>query len=346
MIRVIRDVEIILPGKLLKGSIVFSDRIEKIAPDVKAAGTEEFDGSGMYLAPGFIDIHIHGAGGYDTMDDVPGAINEISKSIIKSGVTSFLPTTMSMPAEDIKRSLNNIKIAISEGTAGARVLGANVEGPFINKNYRGAQKLENIQKIDLEIIKDYLDIIKLITIAPEIEGSEELIKYLNKERIIVAAGHSEASYEQILTARKWGVSHLTHLFNAMTGLHHRQPGMVGAALKSDLNCELIADFIHVHPAVIEIIFKAKSTKEIFLITDQMRAGSMEEGIYELGGQRVTVKNGQARLENGSLAGSVLTLDQAVRKDRKSTRLNSSHVRISYAVFCLKKKTQTNLYHTQ
>jgi N-acetylglucosamine-6-phosphate deacetylase len=310
--KIIKNAEMILPDQIMKGSIAFSDKIEDIRENLEVDKAEEIDGTGFYLAPGFIDIHIHGAGGYDTMDDDPRAINEISKKLIKSGVTSFLPTTMTMPVDDTQRALKNIKKAIKSGTEGARVLGANVEGPFINEQYKGAQKADYIQKPRPEILEEYLDIIKLITVAPEIEGAKGLIKYLSDRQITVSAGHSGATYQEIMEAKEWGLTHLTHLFNAMTGLHHRKPGMVGAALESDLSCELIADFIHIHPAVLKIVFKVKNLSEIILITDQMRAGSMGDGIYDLGNQKVTVKNGEARLEDGQLAGSVLTLDQAVR----------------------------------
>lgn len=321
----IKNAKMILQDIIRQGDIVFSSKIIDISEETSTDNVEFIDGSGMYLTPGFIDIHIHGAGGYDTMDDDPQAINEISKSIIKSGVTSFLPTTMTMSTEDIQRTFKNIKKTIKNGTKGARVLGANVEGPFINKEYKGAQNAKFIQKPQLDIIEGYLDIIKLITIAPELAGSKELIEFLSKQQITVSAGHSAATYEKIMEAREWGLTHYTHLFNAMTGLHHRNPGMVGAALETDIECELIADFIHIHPAVIKIIFKAKKLSEIFLITDQMRAGSMGNGVYDLGNQQVTVKNGEARLENGSLAGSVLTLDQAVRNINSLNILSLSEI---------------------
>ena len=323
--KIIKDAEIIFPEKIVKGSIAFSDKIEDIQKNIENINAEEIDAAGMYLAPGFIDIHIHGAGGHDTMDDDPQSINEISKYLIRSGVTSFLPTTMTMPSDDIKRTLGNIKKAINNGTDGARVLGANVEGPFINEQYKGAQNADYIQKPQLEILENYLDIIKLITIAPEIDGSEKLIKYLKENQIIVSAGHSGATYQEIMEAKNWGLSHITHLFNAMTGLHHRKPGIVGAALESDLSCELIADFIHVHPTVIKIVFQAKKLSEIVLITDQMRAGSIGDGIFQLANQKVTVKNGEARLESGQLAGSVLTLDQAVRNFVSLNILNLAQV---------------------
>lgn len=310
--KIIKNAKIVFPENIVEGSIVFSDKIKDIKARFENVNAEEIDAEGMYLTPGFIDIHIHGAGGHDTMDDDPQSVNEISKCIIKSGVTSFLPTTMTMPSDAIKRTLEKIKKAVKNGTEGARVLGANVEGPFINKQYKGAQNADYIQKPQLEIIKNYFNIIKLITLAPEIEGSEKLIKKLKKSGIIISAGHSGATYEIIMEAKNWGITHITHLFNAMTGLHHRKPGIVGAALENDLNCELIADFIHVHPAVLKIVLKTKKLCELVLITDQIKAGSIGDGIYDLGNQKVIVKNGEARLEDGTLAGSVLTLDQAVR----------------------------------
>jgi len=246
------------------------------------------------------------------MDREPQAITEISKILIKSGVTSFLPTTMTMFESDIRNALENIKSIYINGTEGARVLGANIEGPFINKQYKGAQKEDYIISPRISLLEDYFDILKIVTVAPEIKGAEELIRNLSSHQIIVSAGHSGATYQEIIEAKKWGLTHFTHLFNAMTGFHHRQPGIVGSALESDLTCELIADFIHVHPVVLKIVFKIKKLSEIILITDQMRAGSLGDGEFELGGQKVIVKNGEARLEDGQLAGSVLTLDQAVR----------------------------------
>jgi N-acetylglucosamine-6-phosphate deacetylase len=318
MLKIIKNVEMVLPAQIIKGSITFSNIIEHLcsnAGDIKGSIIEKeqvIDGSGLYLTPGFIDIHIHGTGGYDTMDREPQAITEISKILIKSGVTSFLPTTMTMFESDIRNALENIKSIYINGTEGARVLGANIEGPFINKQYKGAQKEDYIISPRISLLEDYFDILKIVTVAPEIKGAEELIRNLSSHQIIVSAGHSGATYQEIIEAKKWGLTHFTHLFNAMTGFHHRQPGIVGSALESDLTCELIADFIHVHPVVLKIVFKIKKLSEIILITDQMRAGSLGDGEFELGGQKVIVKNGEARLEDGQLAGSVLTLDQAVR----------------------------------
>ena len=327
MMKLIKSANIILPNNLVEGSLLFSDQIEDILLPGEfrenskfEMGLEVIDGRGMYLSPGFIDIHIHGAGGFDTMDASPEALNRISELLVNSGVTSFLPTTMTMPSASISKALTNIRRVIEQGTSGARVLGTHVEGPFISPAYKGAQAEQDIVGVDQSLLEDFIDIIKIVTIAPEQTAAPEYIRYLSKRGVVTAVGHSGATYQQVLAAIDCGLSHVTHLFNAMTGLHHRRPGIVGAALTTGLSCELIADFIHVHPAVINLVLKAKDPAEIILVTDQMEAGSLGEGEYTLGGQQVLVKDGAARLENGQLAGSVLTLDQAIRNIKEISAL--------------------------
>ncbi|MFW6034806.1 MAG: N-acetylglucosamine-6-phosphate deacetylase [Halothermotrichaceae bacterium] len=316
--KLIKNVNIIFNNNIKKGNILFNDQIIKVINNKKIKKyldkdkVQIIDGRGCYLAPGFIDIHIHGASGYDTMNADYKSINEISKAVIQTGVTSFLPTTMSMPVNDIHAALVNIKNVIKQGTDGARVLGTHLEGPFLNKDYKGAQKENYIISPEINLIEDYIDIIKIVTIAPEIAGADKLIKYLHNNDIIVSLGHSGATYEQVITAKSRGLTHVTHLFNGMRGLHHREPGVVGAALNTDMSCELIADFIHINPEVLKIVFKIKELDKIILITDQMKAGLQGDGLYQLGGQKVIVKDGAARLKSGTLAGSVLTLDQAVK----------------------------------
>ncbi|MFP4661348.1 MAG: N-acetylglucosamine-6-phosphate deacetylase [Halanaerobiales bacterium] len=355
MMKLIKNVKIVFKDNISEGAVLFSDIIEDIiledignyiegirdclrnnslnnssnynsstkekSENGDLESLEIVDGKGYYLAPGFIDIHIHGSAGYDTMDSNLEALKEIGKSLVRSGVTSFLPTTMSMPRKSIDSALRNIQQLVEsrdEGLNGARILGCHLEGPFLNQDYKGAQSSKDIIKADNKLIEEYLDIIKIVTIAPEIEGAESFIKFLADNNIVVSAGHSGASYQKIITAIDWGLSHVTHLFNAMSKFHHREPGIIGAALTTDLTCELIADFVHVHPAAIKMVLQAKKLEHIILVTDQMRAGSMGEGEYDLGGQKVFVKDGSARLENGQLAGSILTLDQAVRNIKSVT----------------------------
>jgi len=322
--KAIVNVNIVLPDKVINnGVIIFDEEINNIISIEDLSSYENFDiinGEGGYVTPGFIDIHIHGAGGYDTMEGTEEALSNISNTIIKTGVTHFLPTTMTMESKAIKNALDNIINCRNKEMEGAQILGANVEGPFISPEYKGAQAEKNIKKPDMEFFNDYLEYIKIITVAPEIEGGLEFIKTARDKGIIVSAGHSGATYEDLIKARKYGLQHATHLFNAMTGLHHRKPGIVGAVLSSDMSCELIADNIHINPAVLKLVTKTKALDEIILITDSMEAAGLDEGEYSLGGQKVIVKDEAARLENGALAGSILTLNKAVINMLKASTL--------------------------
>lgn len=328
--KLIKDINIILRDRIVKGSIVFSERIEKIIMgegDYSLVNDSQLEhievNDACYLSPGFIDIHVHGAAGSDIMDASQEALTKIKESLLESGVISFLPTTMSMPVEDIKRSLAAVRMNMCKevtGSRGARILGVHLEGPFLNKKYKGAHTEENIVLPDFNLINEFIDIIKIVTLAPEIEGIGKLISFLRDKGIVCSAGHSAASYEEMLAAIDSGISHITHLFNAMPGLHHRNPGIIGTALTTDISVELIADFIHIHPAVLKLVLQAKDPGQIILVTDQMQAATLQDGEYELGGQRVMVKDGIARLDDGSLAGSTLRLDQAVRNIRKISEL--------------------------
>lgn len=322
--KIIKNINIILEDKILQnGSLVFSDKIEKISAYnlTKERDMEEIDGKGGYLSAGLIDTHIHGAGGYDTMDADSDSLNNISKVLARYGVTSFLPTTMTMSSKDIQAALENIRAAKINGTDGARVVGTHVEGPFISPEYIGAQNSDYLAKPNRELLRNYYDVIKVVTLAPEVEGALELIEDLTENNITASAGHSAASYEDFKKAFHLGMDHFTHLYNAMTGLHHRNPGLVGAALDFDTTVELIADLIHHHPAVDRLTINAKGADKVILVSDAMEAAGLEEGEYELGGQKVIVKDGAARLEDGRLAGSVLTLDKAVRNLLEISRMS-------------------------
>lgn len=315
--------KIIISGKLYhKKAILFDEKIRNIINEEEINnidGIEKIDVKGKYISPGFIDMHIHGFDGFDTMDATEEAMQAISKGIARNGVTSFLPTTMSMPIENINRALDNIRKIKEKGVQGAEILGVHVEGPFINKKFKGAQKKEYIIPFDYDIINNHKDIISLITIAPELEGALDFIKKVkNETNIVLSIGHSDATFEETLEGITCGISHITHLFNAMTGLHHRNPGVVGAAFTSNVSCELIADEIHVHPGLFSMLLKVKGLDGIVLVTDCMSAGGKEDGEYELGGQKVFVKNKRAKLEDNTLAGSVLNLNNAVYNVYKHT----------------------------
>ena len=300
----IKIIDIIDNDNYIKYKKEFKEKYKKVILEI--------DAKGKYVSPGFIDIHIHGSGGYDTMDATQEALRVISTTIVANGVTAYLPTTMTMDIDNIYRALDVVREAMKVETKGAKILGVHMEGPFINEKYKGAQKADNIIKPSYEIIKDYLDIIKIITLAPEKDENHSFIKKVKHDSdITLSIGHSDASYEQTLEAIEDGISHATHVFNAMTPLNHRKPGIIGAIFTSDKTCELIADLIHIHPAIFNILINAVHKDKVVLITDSMRAGCMKSGNYDLGGQKVIVKDGAARLQDGTLAGSVLTLNKAI-----------------------------------
>lgn len=321
---------LIVNGRLLLDNNIVDDKdllIEdnKIAAIGKGlSGDNVINADGNYVSPGFIDIHIHGSAGFDTMDGTFDAINAISKSIAKRGTTSFLPTTMTEDKNKIKNAIKNV-YKNKNRVEGAEILGIHMEGPFINPKQKGAQDEKFILKptIDnfIELCSDYLDIVKLVTIAPEIEGSLDLIKFLKEKGIIVSVGHTDSTYDEVAAGFKAGITHATHVFNAMRGFHHREVGTLGAIFDLDISAELIADGIHsVFPAI-RTVLKLKGKKNTNLITDAMMAANLSDGLYQLGGQDVYVKDGAARLKSGVLAGSTLTLDKAVKNILANTDLS-------------------------
>ncbi|WP_297712425.1 N-acetylglucosamine-6-phosphate deacetylase [Clostridium sp.] len=312
----LKNCNIVFLDRIEKGSILIEDGIIKEINPSEINIQNTIDCKGLYVSPGFVDIHIHGAGGHDTMDGTFESINEISKTICKYGTTSFTPTTMTMSADDILKSMISIKKAKIEGTDGAIVLGAHLEGPFIspsaigaqNPNYLIAPSYENFELMT----GNAMDAVVSITMAPEVEGAKELASILSSKGIRCSMGHTKATYEQAIDGIKHGFCHSTHLFNAMTGFTHREPGVVGATFDSDITTETISDGIHISYPSLRVAYKQKGTDKTLLVTDAMCACGMPDGTYALGGQPVIVKNGAARLENGALAGSILTLNRAVK----------------------------------
>lgn len=274
----------------------------------------EFSSKGKFIVPGFIDQHIHGSNGYDVMDNTMEAVNEVAKSIVSEGTTTFLPTTMAYDLQVTKSVLNNIYSSIGK-TDGAKIAGAHLEGPFISPKYVGAQN--PIYQLDpnVEILKmiDPNDVIKLITYAPENDNNMEFLKYLKSKNIVPSVGHSNATCSCVNEAIKNGLLSFTHFHNAMSPHSHREPGVVTAGFSNvDTNVELICDKIHVHPDVINTMYKVKTCDNITLVTDSMSAKNMVDGEYNLGGQAVFKKGNEARLESGSLAGSVLRLSDGLK----------------------------------
>ncbi|ORU01046.1 N-acetylglucosamine-6-phosphate deacetylase [Anaerovibrio sp. JC8] len=314
--------------------VVYEDRITEIIDkeEFDRRGRNAFEevhyAQGQYVAPGFINLHIHGCAGSDTMDCRETGLRQMALCQAATGVTSMLPTTMTYDMPRVYEALDTVRQAMSY-REGARIIGANMEGPFISEKHKGAQKASNIQKADFDLISDYGDIIRLITIAPEeLPADSDFIKNCRGAGIRVSLGHTAADYECAMDAINRGATHITHLFNAMTGLHHRNPGVVGAALDSDAFCELIADNIHVAPGAQRIVNKVKGNTRTVLITDSMRACGLGDGESELGGQKVFVSDGKAVLEDGTIAGSVLTMDRAIYN-----YANNLHVPVWQVVEC-------------
>ena len=310
--KTIVNAKIITHKEVLEGyALSFDKKIVSLSREIPK-NTELIDAKGLYLSAGFIDIHLHGSNGFDVMDGTEEALEEISKSILQTGTTSFLATTMTMSKEDIYLALLNVQNF--ERKKGAKVLGVHLEGPFINIAKKGAQNDKYVQEPNMELIAPFMEIVKMITLAPEIEVAEEFIKYVSKNYpdVLLSIGHSNASYAETKESFSWGISHATHLFNAMNPLHHRKPGIVGAVLEDDkISCDLIADLVHVHPSFFKLLYMLKK-EQLLLITDAMRAGCLRCNSSEIGGQKVIVKNGEARLTDGTLAGSVLKLNEALK----------------------------------
>ncbi|WP_374049858.1 N-acetylglucosamine-6-phosphate deacetylase [Neobacillus sp. PS3-34] len=271
------------------------------------------------VVPGFIDVHIHGAAGADTMDATLEALGTIASALPNEGTTSFLATTITQEKSKIERALANAaQFCQAENHPGrAEVLGIHLEGPFINEKRAGAQPKEHILKPDIDLFKRWQSLannqIKLVTVAPEMENGTEFISYLKNNGVIASVGHTDAVYEEVEEAVKAGAKQVTHLFNGMRGMHHREPGTAGAALLfKELMIELIADGIHVSPQMIKLVLAAKGADGSILITDSMRAKCLKSGIYDLGGQDVTVADGKALLADGTLAGSILKMNDSVK----------------------------------
>ena len=320
--KAIINAKILLDDTFIEGkTLLFDHQVVSIADEADRSEVEIIDAHGAYVSAGFIDLHIHGNGGSDVMDATPDALEMISSTLLQTGTTSFLATTMTMSDQDIDNALQNIQLHASKVT-GANILGIHLEGPFINAAKHGAQDKAYVQKANMSLIENYMQEIKMITLAPEIEGSEHFVKRLRQEHphIILSIGHSDATYEESHVSFTWGVSHATHLFNAMNPYHHRKPGIVGAVFDSDVTCDIIADLVHTHPSALELTQKIKKDK-LILITDAMRAGCMKCGTYDLGGRRVEVSEGKAVLEDGTLAGSVLKMNDALANMRRHTSMD-------------------------
>ena len=320
MKNVIINGKVILENSIKELNVFFEDGKITEVSDRTPTDENVIDAEGLYVAPGMIDVHTHGRNGSDTMYATFKDLNNISVSELKTGVTSFLPTTMTMPAEDIKKAIaagydNKDKVE------GAKILGMHLEGPFFRVKYKGAQPEECMIAPTVEnylsFAGEHPDFIKKISLAPEIDGALDLIKYLREHNVVVSMGHTDATYEEAVKGIEAGATSGTHTYNAMTPLKHREPGVVGAVMLHDeVYAELILDGIHVSFPAAKILSKMKGADKLILITDSLEAAMLPDGTYELGNQKVYVKDGQARLKSGNLAGSTANLNQCVRNAYK------------------------------
>ena len=307
--------KIILKDQIIHNSaLLFTDVITGIVPeDNLPTNVEIIDANGGYVSPGLIGLHIHGYNGKDTCDATEESIRAIAEGLVKNGVTGFLPTTMTVDMNIIKKTLEVCRALKKDSKTwiGSEILGCHAEGPFISEMKKGAQDAKYILKPDAEFVKEYSDIIKIITLAPEVDNAFSVIDDISKDTdVVVSMGHSNADYDTALKSIKAGVKHITHLFNAMTTFTHRTPGIVGAALNSDVSVELIVDTFHVDTSLYDIIWNLKKRKLCF-ITDCLSAGGLSNGEHTLGGKKIIYKDNLCYLEDGTIAGSVLELNKGV-----------------------------------
>lgn len=316
-------------GRLIIGSLRLSDGviaeiIEDNRNDIRG-DWEVIDGSHGIVFPGFIDIHIHGAAGSDIMDKNPESISTVARALPAEGTTSFLATTMTQSTDTIVSAIKNISSYMDkQKNDAAQLLGIHLEGPYIHPNQAGAQPVEFIVKPSItsfkKLTKDSLRLLKIITLAPELDKEFTFVKYLKEHGIIISSGHTSANHEEMTEAVNNGVTHLTHLCNAMDGIKHRGAmGPVGSAiLDKRLFVEVIADGVHISSEMMKIIYECVGPERIMLITDAMRAKGLADGNYSLGGQDVIVSNGRATLKDGTLAGSVLRFSEGLRIFKEAT----------------------------
>ncbi|TQR15562.1 N-acetylglucosamine-6-phosphate deacetylase [Psychrobacillus soli] len=295
-----------------------SGKIIEVATSIKTKADKNIDaaGKGWILVPGFIDIHIHGASGFDVMDATKEALSGLASALPREGTTSFLATTMTQTDRSIGKALQNASLFTADDTQ-AEMLGIHLEGPFISSKRAGAQPIEHILPASFSLFKKWQEQsrnrIKIVTLAPEIDNGLTFIKELTTNNIIASLGHTDATIEIVGEAVTAGARHVTHLYNQMSPFHHREPGVVGAAfLERNLTVEMIVDLIHSSPKSVELAFLQKGASRIILITDAMRAKGLAPGTYDLGGQDVVVTYRDARLADGTLAGSILTMENAAK----------------------------------
>jgi len=312
-------VRIITPeAEIDDGTVVIADgRIVQAGKRPPPYGADLRDLRGLIVAPGFIDLHVHGGGGFSLLNGDAAQIRGYARWVATRGVTGFLATLVPDTRQRMLAVIDSTAAALGDVTGGARPLGINLEGPFLNPLRCGALKGDVLRPADVDELREYLlaarGLLRLMTIAPELPGAGPAISAALEAGVVAALGHSDATYEEAARAFSLGVRHVTHCFNAMHPFHHRDPGCVGAALNaSDVTCELIADGVHVHRAAMEMLLRLKGVDKTVLVSDGIPLAGLGDGSFEFQGERVGAKGGVARREDGTLAGSTAPLDAMVR----------------------------------
>ncbi|NOU71852.1 N-acetylglucosamine-6-phosphate deacetylase [Paenibacillus sp. LMG 31458] len=313
-VRVVAETGIIEQGSVC----VENGRITAIVEGelVHSEGLDILDGEGKLLIPGMIDVHIHGAKGYDMMDGTVRSIEVVSETCAATGCTSFLATSVSSKMEDLLRMIDNVK-QVAGKERGASIVGIHTEGPYLNIKRKGMQNEAFLRHPDImemeRVVEQAGSLLKMVTIAPELPGGMELVTYLRERGIIVAIAHSDATYDEATEAFRLGASHITHCFNGMRPIHHRDPGLIVAAFEQPhVSLQAIVDHVHLHPAIIRLMHKIKGAEGMVLITDALHAMGLGDGDYQFGGHAVKVAYGVAQLQDGTLASSTVTMNKALR----------------------------------
>jgi N-acetylglucosamine-6-phosphate deacetylase len=320
MLTALLNARVLTPDEELTGAtvVVRDGRIEAVGVGLALpSGARTFDLTGLTLAPGFIDIHVHGGGGFSLITEDPEEIRSYARWVVSRGVTGFLVTLVGAPLPQMKRWLAAAVAASDGADGGARPLGVHLEGPFVNTARGGALPAEGLRPPD---VAEFLALaeaaqrhLKIITLAPELPGAADVVETARQRGVVVSMGHTDATYEQALKAIEWGVRQATHCFNGMRPFHHRDPGCLGAILSSPrLSAELIADGVHVHPGAMALLMAAKGPQGTILVTDGIAAAGLGDGTYSLADESIQVRGGVASLPDGTLAGSATTMDQVAR----------------------------------
>ena len=326
---VIHAGRILTPDEEINDAIILVEgsRIAAIGHRDEIRVPVDYVAAEMTVVPGFVDVHIHGAGGHDVMEATAPALDRITATVARHGTTSLVATTVTAPVDETCRSLEGIaryirsheqlKETEENGRLAAEFVGIHLEGPFISHARRGVHPPDSIARPSVEILQKFLDaadgLVKIVTIAPEIAGARELIEYVVAAKIVAAIGHTDADYDQARAAIQAGARHTVHMFNAMRPFTHRDPGVVGAILTDpEVTAEVIADGVHVAGPTIQVLLGCKGFDAVLLASDGIAATGMPDGNYRLGNFEVTVRDGVARNSEGKLAGSTLTLDRALR----------------------------------